>query len=1214
MRCDWSPRGLHATILYHDQWVSIHPLAYDNADNYVSYFGSDAANEAARLSCDVNEARHSVGNQSARVESFTSENVPSGPLRRTYRLAVATTVEYTNEPSLGGGSVATTMATINTWVNALNVIYERDLSVRFVLPANNDQVIFTAEPDNLTGTDNALMVNEIRPIIAAKIGAANYDLGQVLAPGGGGVSYIGVVCRSTNIKGGGVTRIPPTVPVGTGFGLITLAHEIGHQFSATHTFSDTLSPNCSGNQFPTNTAVESFAGMTIMSYAEGCTQIVDVTAPHFYSVSYAQMAAYINAASGSCATVSNTGNQTPTLNVGANYTIPTQTPFTLTAVGGDPDAGDVANLNYSWEQKDGGTNPPAADGSTGPLFRPFAPAAAPARTFPSLTYILNNANMPPNELLGLKTAEALPSVARTMDFVCMLRDGRGGVNFGEVELTVAAAGPFLVTAPNTATTWTGGTLQTVTWSVNGTNAAPINCAHVRITLSTDGGNTFPMTLADSAPNTGAATVMVPNRIASAQARLKVEAVGNVFFDISDTNFTLTLGATNTPPLLTAASLVPIPQGSLSKTVNLAIVSDAETVAGSLTVTTGALPPEITVTDIANVNGTISAKITVGCGAAIGTATIPLTVTDGGGFTTSANLSFNVAANTPPGLGTYGMPTMNLGASVEISPFTVQTENGSLKSLTASAPNFTGTFSTNLTTGAIGIMSAAPVGQFTVTLTATDNCNAHSTTQVTLNVLQAGVPLEADVSPRTTGNGAVTIADWTQVGRFVAGLDTIQESNEYQRADCAPRATFGDGKLTIADWVQAGRYAAGLDTVVVAAGPTAPVASLAMAGQRAMDWQPENARQVRALSRSLLRGQIASVPLEFQALGNENALGFTVNYDPRVLSFYRATTEKGITLTLNSRQSGQLGVLMARPTAQTFQAGWQSLATLEFIPNGGEDNVTTRLDFGDQLTSRAGADAEATPLSDLSFMAADFTISGRAAAQVSAASYMGAKAASDSIMSAFGANLATITQAATTLPLPETLGGTRVTITDNAGHEQSAPLFFISSTQINYLLPSELSDGLATLTITNAAGVMTRGLLQIERVAPALFTADASGKGWAAADVQYLRSDGSERYDRIAAFDLTTNRIVGKPIILRAEEQSFLLLYGTGWQHRSSLSAVTVRIGGVNAEVLYVGPQGRYAGLDQLNVRIPPSLSGRGVVAVEVEVDGYPTPPVSIFIQ
>ena len=1014
LRCDWSPRGLHATILWQNQWISLHPLAYDEADYYVSYYGSQVTEATEGLSCQVDESRHLRSHR--QVESATAENFPVGSVRRTYRLALATTVEYTNNAMLGGGSVATTMASLNTWVNALNVLYEQELSVRFVLAENTDQAIFTTEPDGLTAGDNGKMVEEIRPILESKLGLGKYDLGQVLSPGRGGQAYVGVVCESDNYKGGGVTLTPASQAVGTGYGLIILAHEIGHQFNARHTFSDTLHPLCNSAQFTANTAFEAFGGMTIMSYAEACTPIVWFTAPLFHSGSFAQVSAYLNNANGgaSCAVVSNTGNQTPTISAGSNYTIPRGTPFRLTASGSDPDVSDLPNLTYSWEQLDAGTRPASVDGSVGPLFRPFLPTGNPTRTFPSLTYILNYANVPPDELLGLKTAETLPDVARAMNFRCTVRDGRGGVNNASALITVADAGPFLVTAPHTAASWIGGTTQAVTWSVNNTNAAPINCQNVKISLSLDGGNSFPYVLATSVPNTGVANVNVPAGNGSTQARIKVEAVNNIFFDVSDVDF----------------ALVPA--------------------------------------------------------------------------------------------------------------------------------------------------------------------------------------LEADVAPRPNSNGTVSIADWAQVGRFVVGLDTPAAGSEFQRADCAPRATVGDGKLTITDWVQAGRYAAGLDPATPAAGAAMLASSLLVAPQQQ---QAESTRIVRAENTLMLRGQVNSLPVRCNALGDENAWGFSISFDSKLLSFYRATAAAGLTLAINTKaaSNGKLGILLALPAGQTLAPGEVTLLNLEFIANGGEAEVTTRLGFDDQIMQREVANSQAIALGSLTFRDASITLSGHASAQVSAASFVGSQVASASIISAFGTHLATMNQAATTLPLLLTLGGTRVTIRDSAGSEFAAPLFFVSPNQVNYLLPADVAEGLATVTITNAAGTVARGLLKVERVAPGIFTADASGKGYAAADVQ-IRSDSSERYERVARYDPTTKQFAANPIRLLPNESAFLILYGTGWRKRSDLAAVQARIGGFATEVLYAGPQGDYAGLDQLNLRLPPNLIGRGDITVELEIDGQPTNPVKISIQ
>ncbi len=1454
MRCDNSPRGFHATVLLGNDSVTIQRASLGSAEYYVSYFGNDYAAEVQQFRCEVK--------QNPRLAQFqpqtTAANFTVGALRHTYRIAIATTQEYTNLATLGGGTVASSLASVVTWLNAVNLIYEQDMSVRFVLAQDNDKVMFTAEPDGLTNGNNSNLLNETPGVLNDKVGAAKYDVGHVLHinPGGSGVALLGVVCGADNQKGAGVTGVDPGEVPGAPFTTATLVHEIGHQFSATHTFA----ASCDNNR-QDETAFESASGLTLMSYAGVCSpSIVASSRPYFHSHSISQMLNYI-LLGGACATTAATNNTPPTINVGSAFTIPKQTPFVLTAVGNDADASDVPNLLYSWEQVDAGPTPPFISAS-GPLFRPFPLTKERARSYPSLTYILNNANVPPATIGGFQTAENLPNVARAMKFNGIVRDTRGGTASEQVIITAADSGPFLVTQPNAATTWTGGATNTVMWSVNGTNAAPVNCANVKISMSLDGGNTFPHVLAASVPNSGTATVNVPGGLTSEQVRVKVEAVGNLFFDISDVNITLTPGDTcpaissispligavgsnvtikgvnftgvtgvkfannvtatflevndttlmaqvpagavtgtitvskascanktttvftlsasastflkvddgtlesalrfssqnpvyyvnrltpgsypstltaisifvptnvplgtdftllvgtnpsgnatlelmtfqtvpiktngtnqfftfavpnvtitagdfvvgfshvpqdnvfpiaidttppiqnrslvstdlgntftvsttrnfgiraevsagaicsgeqcnpvNSPPSITPAAAVTRGQGSTGTVSSIAAVSDTQTAAGSLTVTATSVPAGITVGNITNSNGNITATIATACNAALGNNTVELTVSDGT-LTATASLTVNVTANTAPTLGTYPATGVGPGQSVNIAPSVAPNDNGTIANLTASAPNFTGSLSGNATTGVISATNAGPEGTYTVTITATDNCGATSTTMFQLTV-SSSLAYEADVAPRPngSGNGSVTIADWTQVGRFVAGLDTAANGSEFQRADVAPRATFGNGSLTISDWVQAGRYAAGLDPVVVAAGPTSSVATLPARAEA----QAESTRVVRARNQAMQRGQVNAVPLVLDAGGDENALGFTVNYDPQLLSFYRATADNGTMLTINHKQSGsgRLGVLLALPVGKVFEAGPQSLVTLEFIPNGGEASVTTTLSFGNQITTIEAADASAATLTGLSFNEALLTISGRAAAHVSAASYLGAEAAPDSIVSAFGNHLSTMIQSATTSPLPSLLGGTRVTIQDSAGHEKIAPLFFVSPNQVNYLVPADLAEGLATVTITNAAGAISRGILHLTRVSPAIFAADASGKGYAAADVQRVRSDGSESYDRVASFDPAANRIVGNPIELRAEEQTFLVLYGTGLRQRSHLTAVRAFIGGLEAEVLYAGPQGQYAGLDQLNLRIPSTLRGRGEITVELELDGRLTNPVKIFVK
>jgi uncharacterized protein (TIGR03437 family) len=236
------------------------------------------------------------------------------------------------------------------------------------------------------------------------------------------------------------------------------------------------------------------------------------------------------------------------------------------------------------------------------------------------------------------------------------------------------------------------------------------------------------------------------------------------------------------------------------------------------------------------------------------------------------------------------------------------------------------------------------------------------------------------------------------------------------------------------------------------------------------------------------------------------------------------------------------------------------------------------------------------------------------ASVSAASYSPA-VASDSIVAAFGADLATMTQAATTIPLPTSLAGTTVKVIDSLGTERLAPLFFISPAQVNYQIPPATATGTATVTITNGDGAISTGTAQIEPVAPGLFAANANGQGVAAALALRVKADGSQIYEPIAQFDPAQNKFVSVPIDLGpSTDTMFLILYGTGIRFRSSLTAVLASIGGANAQVEYVGPAPGFIGLDQVNVRLPRSLIGRGEVDLTLTVDGQPSNAVRINIR
>ncbi|HMY72208.1 MAG TPA: SBBP repeat-containing protein, partial [Blastocatellia bacterium] len=257
--------------------------------------------------------------------------------------------------------------------------------------------------------------------------------------------------------------------------------------------------------------------------------------------------------------------------------------------------------------------------------------------------------------------------------------------------------------------------------------------------------------------------------------------------------------------------------------------------------------------------------------------------------------------------------------------------------------------------------------------------------------------------------------------------------------------------------------------------------------------------------------------------------------------------------------------------------------------------------------------QATPSGQLSGFVAKIT-SPRSFATVSAASYT-AELASEVIASAFGSGLAAATQVATATPLPTTLAGVTVKVRDGAGAERNAPLFFVSPTQINYLVPAGTANGTASISINNGNDVLALATTRINPVAPGLFTANASGQGLAAAVALRVKADGTQTFEPISRFDAVQGQLVAVPIDLGSEsDQVFLILYGTGVRFRSSLAAVNAKIGGVDGQVIFAGALQDFVGLDQLNVRLPRTLIGRGAVDVVLSVDGKAANTVRVTVK
>jgi hypothetical protein len=521
VRLDWGgPAGFHASVISPGRSYYIDPYWKGDRELYSSYFRSEFSKGDRDFRCLVEEGpNHWSG---AKAGASTGGNL------RTYRLVVAATGEYT---AFHGGTAVAGQAAIVTTINRVNQVYERDLSIRMILVGNNMNVVYTnGATDPYTNGSGATMLGENQTNCDAVIGTANYDIGHVVSTGGGGIASLGVPCN-VSFKARGVTG--SSSPVGDPFDIDFVSHEIGHQWGGNHTFNS-VTGSCSGNRSST-TAYEPGSGSTIQAYAGicGADDLQSNSDPYFHGVSLDEMLDYA-AGGGACSVnISASNPNAPTVDAGASYTIPINTPFELAVASSDDLDGD--SLTYTWEQFDLGPAATLAAGDTGsgPILRSWPPSADMFQLFP------NNGVTP-------ATGEILPTTNRTMNFRLTVRDNNpGGGRLGEDTTTVTSntsAGPFLVTAPNGGELWDG--TETVTWDVAGTAGGAVSTANVDILLSTDGGATFPTTLLSGTPNDGSQSVTLPD-VDTSTARVKIMGSGNIFFDTSDGNFNIGTVASQT---------------------------------------------------------------------------------------------------------------------------------------------------------------------------------------------------------------------------------------------------------------------------------------------------------------------------------------------------------------------------------------------------------------------------------------------------------------------------------------------------------------------------------------------------------------------------------------------------------------------------------------------------------------------------------------------
>ncbi|WP_339889274.1 reprolysin-like metallopeptidase [uncultured Flavobacterium sp.] len=513
--------------------------SYDKAATvYVVFSSKNSHSETTTFSCGVKD-------KNLNFTPIQNTNRSSAGQLKTMRLAMSCNGEYAQ---YFGGTVAGALAGMNASLTSINALFERDLAIHVNLIANNASLIYlnaATDPysNAATGSANDVWNLELQNMLSSTIGNAAYDVGHLVCNtgGNGNAGCIGCVCNDDDItdqtdinKGAGFTSAQ-TMPEGSVFNFDFLAHEFGHQFGATHTFSYEYEGS--------GTNIEPGSGCATMGYA-GVTNW-DVQ-PHniiqFSTASVLQVEA--NMATKTCP-VSTPSSATPVVNAGADYTIPKGTAFKLTGTGSDADANDV--LSYSWEQNDDGTAATVGANSTttdmktvGPTFRLFLATPEPIRYLPKLENVLYG------ELTTPTNWESVSNVARDLNFRLTVRDnhlGAGQTKTDAMVVTVdAAVGPFVVTSQNTTgITWAQGSTQTVTWNVNGTSSLA-GSTNVDVLLSTDGGLTF-TTLAASVANNGTTSVTAPS-VSSTTCRLMVKPTGNIYYAVNSEEFEITTVASN----------------------------------------------------------------------------------------------------------------------------------------------------------------------------------------------------------------------------------------------------------------------------------------------------------------------------------------------------------------------------------------------------------------------------------------------------------------------------------------------------------------------------------------------------------------------------------------------------------------------------------------------------------------------------------------------
>lgn len=533
LRFDLSPNGINATIAGEEGLMFITPTFKNNTDYYDAYYAKNASFDDFKGSCGVAGEFEELRPTKAEISNLRSAQTIN---KQQYRIAMACTGEW----GAVRGTKEKALADMVTSLNILNAIYEIDLGITFVMIGRNDTLLqLNGATDPYTNpTSGGGTLGENTRIINELVGVASYDIGHVFTvrcTDVGGVAYLRAICAGN--KGGGVSCVGDNLVRNT---YQIVAHEIGHQLGANHTFHSCGENVSLGNDF------EPGSGSTIMAYGGLCgtDNVVSGNDPYFHNGSLIEIYENIREPEKvgyKCAVQIPTQDEPPMITAmpTSGKTIPARTPFMLLGSATDVNKD---NLTYVWEQKDSTllATPLGSPSGNAPFARSFPPSTLDYRIFPRPAILLNNSS---------EKSEVLPTYSRNVNFAFTVRDNNkesGYASWAFMNFKVDGnSGPLEITSPNTAFTKEVGEVVDVKWDVNKTDLAPVNCKKVDIYLSLDGildpRNTAKMILLSAGtPNDGSESIVLPNAV-TVQGRLVVKASDNIFFDVNNAYFSIIQG-------------------------------------------------------------------------------------------------------------------------------------------------------------------------------------------------------------------------------------------------------------------------------------------------------------------------------------------------------------------------------------------------------------------------------------------------------------------------------------------------------------------------------------------------------------------------------------------------------------------------------------------------------------------------------------------------